>query len=155
VLTQNVDGFHRHAGSRNVIDIHGDLHHLVCTRCTWEERVDDYDHISPLPRCIDCHSVVRPDVVLFGEWLPETKVKRLQQEMARGFDLVFSVGTSSQFPYIQEPVRQAHARGGFTVEINPGRTEISSLVDEQIPAGAAETLGAIWEHFRRAKGVEE
>lgn len=149
VLTQNVDGFHRQAGSHHLIDIHGDLHHLICTRCPWEEHVDNYDHISPLPRCIDCHSLIRPDVVLFGELLPEAKVKRLRHEMDRGFDLVFSIGTSSLFPYIQEPIRRAHTLGKFTVEINPARTEISSLVDEKISAGAAETLSALWEHFLR------
>jgi NAD-dependent deacetylase len=151
VLTQNVDGLHRQAGSSRVIDIHGDLHHLICTRCAWDEWVDDLDHLSPLPRCIDCHSVVRPEVVLFGEWLPEAKVKRLREEMDRGFDVVFSVGTSSLFPYIQEPVRQAHARGGYTVEINPGSTEISSIVDEKISAGAAEALDALWAHLLRLK----
>lgn len=152
VLTQNVDGFHRRAGSHDVIDIHGDLHHLVCTKCSWEETVEDYDHISPLPRCIDCHSVVRPDVVLFGEMLPERKLRRLHEEMDRGFDVVFSVGTSSLFAYIQAPVRRAKAAGAHTVEINPGWTDVTELVDEKIEGGAAETLEALWEAYEAAGG---
>jgi NAD-dependent deacetylase len=153
VLTQNVDGFHRAAGSRNVIDIHGDLHVILCTArsCGYREEVEAFEPAALPPRCPRCAAVLRPDVVLFGEWLPPEKVARLEVELKRGFDLVFSVGTSSLFPYIVEPVYAAKDRGVPTVEINPGRTDVSDDVDFRIAAGAAEALGVIWKRYHAAR----
>jgi len=144
VLTQNVDGFHRAAGSRNVIDIHGDVHRLICTRCRYAWSVENYSGLDIPPSCPKCGSLVRPEVVLFGELLPTDKLSVLYEQLERGFDIVFSVGTTSVFPYIAQPVIEASRRGAPTVEINPGRTEVSHLVDIKIGASAAEALDAIW-----------
>lgn len=144
VLTQNVDGFHRAAGSRRVIDIHGDLHDLRCTACPYTRRISNFEEISIPPQCPQCREILRPDVVLFGELLPADKVEMLQQEMALGFDLVFSVGTTSVFPYIAAPVLEARAIGRPTIEINPGPSEVSHLVDVRIAGTAATTLDTIW-----------
>lgn len=147
-LTQNVDGFHRAAGSQNLIEIHGDLHNILCPACEYRQNVNDYDAIELPPRCPKCRSIVRPDVVLFGELLPPAKVQRLFTECRRGFDAVFSVGTTSVFPYIVEPVRQAQLRGRPTIEINPGESTISHLVDVKLPLRAAPALDAIWTRYR-------
>lgn len=151
VLTQNVDGFHRRAGSRNVIEIHGNVHELRCTRCPWRETVPDFAALEIPPSCPTCAAVVRPDVVLFGEMLPENAVQTMGRELARGFDLVFSVGTSSLFPYIAQPVIQAAARGVPTVEINPSDTEVSPFVSHRLRERAAEALDAIWNAFERRR----
>lgn len=145
-VTQNVDGFHRLAGSRNLIEIHGDLHNLLCSRpgCRYRETVADYGGLELTPRCPRCGGVIRPDVVLFGEMLPANKLSLLNEQLAEGFDAVFSVGTSSVFPYIIQPVEIAAADGALTVEVNPGETTLSEFVDLKIAAGAAETLDAIW-----------
>ncbi|MFG0315820.1 MAG: NAD-dependent deacetylase [Planctomycetota bacterium JB042] len=143
VLTQNVDGLHRSAGSENVIEIHGDVHDLVCTGCGAEERVEDYSALDVPPRCERCGALVRPVVVLFGEMLPVPALERLRHEVGRGFDLVFSIGTTSVFPYIAEPVVLARERGGFTIEINPGESGVSHHVDLHLRAGASEALEAI------------
>jgi NAD-dependent deacetylase len=143
-LTQNVDGFHRDAGATNVIEIHGDVHELLCTECDYRTRVPDYAGLEPLPLCPRCKSVVRPDVVLFGEMLPSTKIILFENELRRGFDVVFSIGTTSVFPYIAGPVFVAARSGVPTVEINPARTEVSDVVDVKIARGAAEALDAIW-----------
>lgn len=148
VLTQNVDGFHRMAGSQNVIDIHGDMRQLECTLCGYEERVEDYQALREVPHCPACGGVVRPAVVLFGEALPPQKLRTLMEQQRRGFDVVFSVGTSSLFPYIIEPVYQAARRGLPTVEINPGVTTVSPMVQVQLKMGAAEALGELWERLR-------
>lgn len=144
VLTQNVDGLHRAAGSTCIIDIHGDVHEIICTRCDYRQTVEDYLGLEPLPLCPECNAVLRPDVVLFEELLPTHKVEKLRDEQRRGFDIVFSIGTSSLFPYISEPVYHARAIGIPTVEINPGTTDVSSLVDHHIRAGAVEAMDAIW-----------
>lgn len=149
VLTQNVDGFHRQAGSHRVIEIHGDLHELLCTQCPYRTRVEDYAGLTLPPRCPRCQSPVRPDVVLFGELLPQDKVATLFQELEEGFELVFSIGTTSVFPYIAEPVRMACRTGIPTVEINPGRSEVSDEVEIRLPLRAAVALDAIWTRFRQ------
>lgn len=148
VLTQNVDGFHRMAGSKNVIDIHGDLHNLRCTRCDHFAPAGDYTAMELPPKCGKCAAVVRPDVVLFGEQLPTNAVADLRRETQKGFDVVFSVGTTSVFPYIAGPVLDAHHRRKPSVEINPGDTDVSELVTVKLPLRAAEALDAIWAAYR-------
>ena len=147
VLTQNVDGFHRRAGSKNVIDIHGDIHVLICKSCGYTKNLKNYEGLDIPPHCPDCGNVLRPDVVLFGEMLPEDKTSLLQRVLWEGFQIVFSVGTSSLFPYIVQPVTEAKMWGVPTVEINPGITEISRMVDYKIAGRAAETLDAIWKRL--------
>jgi NAD-dependent deacetylase len=148
VLTQNVDGFHRAAGSRQLIEIHGDVHRLLCLRCAWRERVADYSALEIPPRCPRCKSVVRPNVVLFGELLPDDAVRTMQRELSRGFDAVVSIGTTSVFPYIAGPVIDAARSGVPTIEINPGQTEVSDLVSVRLQARAAEALRAIRDVWR-------
>ena len=143
VLTQNVDGLHQAAGSQQVIAIHGGVHDLSCVACDWTDRVAGYQHLAPVPRCPDCDAVVRPDIVLFGEMLPPAAIRSLERQVATGFDVVFSVGTSSLFPYISAPVRVLGARGATTVEVNPGHTDLSAHVTHRLQMGAAAALGAL------------
>lgn len=145
LLTQNVDGLHRRAGSQEVIDIHGDFQRLYCPACGWSEVVEDYAHLAEEPACPACDDAIRPDVVLFGEMLDMSKIQRLQGFLARGVDAVLSVGTSSLFPYIAAPVMLAARQGKPTIEINPGETEVSPIVDIRLKAPAREALPAIRE----------
>ena len=108
----------------------------------------DYAHLAELPRCASCGSVIRPDVVLFGEMLPLEKVERLEAAQSRPFDVVFSIGTSSLFPYIVAPVLLAKTQGRPTIEINPRETDLSPLVDIRFPTSASAALQAIWDAFR-------
>jgi NAD-dependent deacetylase len=147
-LTQNVDGFHRAAGSRNLITIHGNIHELICTKCDWNKSVKNFAGLSMPPVCPKCQARVRPDVVFFGEMLPAQELATLSSQLKIGFDLTFSIGTSSVFPYITQPVIMARDRGRPTIEINPDRTEISELVDIKINMGAAEALDAIWQRYQ-------
>jgi len=151
VLTQNIDGFHQEALSQNVIDIHGDLHRLYCPACGWRAFREDYAVLSIPPHCPDCNGVVRPDVVFFGEMLAQDKLVLLQRELDQGFDVYFSIGTTSVFPYIQLPILDAKRRGKFTVEINPSDTQISHLFDVKLPLGASAALQAIWKAYLKAK----
>jgi NAD-dependent deacetylase len=144
VLTQNVDGLHRAAGSKAIIDIHGDCHELLCTRCDFRETRADYVGLALPPRCPECDAIVRPDVVLFEEALPEDKLLQLDRELARGFDAVFSIGTSSLFQYITTPVMRAVRNGWLSVEINPDDTPVSQRVDIKLRCGAGFGLQAIF-----------
>jgi NAD-dependent deacetylase len=151
-LTQNVDGLHRSAGARNVIEIHGDLHSLRCMRCRYRQTVADYSLLQFPPRCPKCPSLLRPDVVLFGESLAAERLIPLLMEVDRGFDMVFTVGTSSVFPYVADPVRLAADQGRPTVEINPGVTEVSDVVDIKLALRAAPALDAIWQRYGQRCG---
>ena len=147
-LTQNIDGFHRQAGAKNVIEIHGDLHDLRCMECTFRQTIGSIDEIAIPPRCPKCGAIVRPDVVLFGEFLSERKIQQLYQEIETGFDIVFTIGTTSVFPYIVEPVLTAKQSGWATVEINPGDSRVSDVVDIKLSLGAAQALDAIWREYQ-------
>jgi NAD-dependent deacetylase len=152
-LTQNVDGFHLAAGSRNVIAIHGDLHQIRCTQCSWREIVRDYAHLTELPCCGSCSAVLRPDVVLFGEKLPDSAFRELQHQLREGFDLVFSVGTTSIFPYISFPIELARQCDKPSVEINLSTTRVSRMVRYRLEMGAAVALEAIWARYRVKHGI--
>lgn len=143
VLTQNIDGLHRAAGSQDVIEIHGTLHRLHCTGCRARFSVADYAGLDIPPACPDCGDLLRPDVVLFGEALPADAIPRLVEALESGLDLIFTIGTTSVFPYIAEPVLFGRQYGVPTVEINPGESRVSHLVDIRLPLGAATALQAI------------
>jgi NAD-dependent deacetylase len=152
VLTQNVDGFHHLAGSRKVIDIHGNLHQIVCTRCRRHRHVASYAELSPLPRCTSCGGVERPDVVLFGENLPEEKLDWLMRELGHGFDMVVSVGTSGTFPYIRLPMQHAQVYGWPSVDINPLANPMTAYAQHHLPLRAAAACEALRERIRRLRG---
>jgi NAD-dependent deacetylase len=86
-------------------------------------------------------------VVLFGEEVPEEKLARLWYEFAVGFDVVFSVGTSSVFEYVAAPVELARAAGIATVEINPEITAVTSQAAVKIRGRAAPVLDLIWDRY--------
>ena len=151
VLTQNIDGFHSSAGSSDVIEIHGNLRVLKCTKCEHRFSLEDYSEISIPPLCGKCEAIMRPEVVLFEEQLPSQELEILDREVRRGFDAVISIGTSSHFPYIVQPVIYAKQTGVFTVEINPGKTTLSNVVDVKLPIGAADALEMIWEALDKSK----
>src|SRR5574343_1954233 len=143
VFTQNVDGLHRAAGSSDIVEIHGNLQTLACTGCLYEEAAGDMGGREIPPRCPACGGILRPKVVLFGEALPEDEMDRFIDAFQEGFDIVFSIGTSSTFPYIVQPVVFAASSGIPTVEINPARTQLSDTVDFYLPLGAAEAMTRI------------
>jgi NAD-dependent deacetylase len=142
-LTQNVDGLHRTAGSCDVIEIHGGLHSLFCTKCDFKESVASLEGRALPPHCPKCGALVRPNVVLFDEALPLDAVERLYETTERGFDMVITIGTSGVFPYISQPVIQAAQSGIFTVEINPIKTKLSKHVNVHLEMGAAQAMLAI------------
>ncbi len=149
VLTQNIDGFHRRAGSPTdqLVEIHGELEPLRCGQCgasggTWDEVLT-----RPLPpRCGACGGVVRPPVVLFEERLPEAALETLEWEMREGFELAISIGTTASFPYILQPILMVARHGGMTVEIDPGRTELSDRVDVRLEGRALDILPRLLGH---------
>lgn len=147
ILTQNIDGFHTFAGSENVIEIHGNMYRLRCTSCRKVVSINDYSKIEIPPFC-ECGEMQRPDVVLFEEMLPEVAIQQMYSQQTVDYDLVISIGTSANFPYIAEPIMIARRNGVATVEINPGISNISSFVDIHLKMGAADSLNEIWRRYQ-------
>lgn len=148
VLTQNIDGLHRNAGSRNLIEIHGNIHEIRCVSCALIVTVPDYSMITWPPLCSNCQTMMRPNVVLFGEMLPQTAVLQLETELSKGFDVVFSIGTTSIFPYIAGPLIQASHTGNTTIEINPNETQVSCYVNYKLRTNASPSMSAIWDAYQ-------
>lgn len=172
VLTQNIDGYHGAAGSKNVLEIHGNMREMFCTACDWTDFVDPTgkgveggDETDPFrrrleelerslpPRCPECGGVIRPRIVLFEEMLPRDVLRTFENEFCDGygFDMVFSVGTSAMFPYIIAPVLMAGSCGKTTVEINPGRTELAERVSVYLPLGAARAFEELEKRYAKTE----
>lgn len=152
VLTQNIDGLHRAAGTTRLIEIHGHAFDLYCTGCLADysaaELLADYGAQPQLPpSCPRCGGLVRPNVVLFGEALPIEAVQAMAELSYQPLDLVIAIGTSSSFPYIIKPVIEAGYHGVTTVEINPAETRLSPLVTYHLQLRAAEAMEQIWRYF--------
>ena len=143
ILTQNVDGLHHKAGSSQVVEIHGSLRNLFCTRCNFKKSADSWESMSLPPMCPACGGMLRTNVVLFDENLPTSAVDRLHEELELGFDIVITIGTSSTFHYIAQPVLQAAQAGIPTVEINPIKTNLSMHVDFHLAMGAVQAMLSI------------
>jgi NAD-dependent deacetylase len=153
VLTQNIDGLHAAANTKNLIEIHGNSFSLHCTKCRREKDyneliLDFQDKIELPPLCSFCGGIIRPNVVLFGEMLPTDAITKFYELIDNNIDLVISIGTSGIFPYIVEPVRVSNSRNKPTVEINPTITDISYLFKYRIEMKAAGAMEKIWEKLR-------
>ena len=142
LATQNVDGLHAAAGSRDVLELHGSIWAARCTECGARESLHDEraeGEPERPPICRDCGNAMRPDVVLFGELLPAGVFEQAAEDAA-SCDLCFVVGTSSLvYPAMRLP-EIALAAGAYTVEINPERTPFSALCDAAIQGRAGEVL---------------
>lgn len=150
LLTQNIDGYHRAAGSpmERVIEIHGELAPLYCQSCGAVDAELAAHLQRPLPpKCQQCAGVLRPPVVLFGEMLPEQAIASLYAELGKGFDVVISVGTSASFPYIVEPLLRTRQAGGFTADVNPQRGDLSDRVDVHLQGRALDVLPELLSHI--------
>ncbi len=127
LITQNVDSLHQRAGSASVVELHGNISRIKCYSCT--KIAEDYDEMDNTPpRCTQCNGLLRPDVVWFGESLPQEALSAAFSS-ARNCDLFFSIGTSGIVqPAASLPV-EAIENGATTVEINLERTPISQYMD--------------------------
>lgn len=115
VITQNIDGMHQRAGSRDVVELHGSLWRLRCEGCGTQK--EDFGHDYETLKC-ECGNWLRPSIVWFGDMLNET-VMQEASEMIAGCDLFISIGTSGTvWPAAGFPALARNA-GAFCVEINP------------------------------------
>jgi len=141
LITQNVDGLHQRAGSRNVIEFHGNITRTVCSNkpCPGQWQADD--EREP-PVCRDCGHQLRPDVVWFGEAIPFQAMQGALDAL-RECDLFISIGTSSLVYPAAGMAAEVAARGATVAEINPEATPLSSSADLLLAGRSGEVLPAV------------
>lgn len=142
VVTQNIDRLHERAGSRTVVEVHGSIRTASCPRCGEATRLERVLELLPVPRCGRCEAVLKPDVVMFGELLPEAAIERATA-LARGTRLLLAVGSSLEvYPVAGLPLETIGAGGAFAI-LNQGPTGLDSRAALKLDAAAGETLAAL------------
>ena len=128
IVTQNIDNLHRRAGSKSVFELHGNIERNYCMKCGKNFTNQFVLMGDSAPHC-DCGGLIRPDVVWFGEMLPEDEWQGAARA-CQAADVLFSIGTSgvvypaASLPFIAEK------NGAFIVEINPEPTPLTGIADE-------------------------
>lgn len=146
LITQNIDGLHQKAGSRHVVEMHGALRTLTCGQCFHRAESKDYlqafvNH-GETPRCPHCRSVLKPDVILFGEQLPQAAWLEAQSECRR-CDLMMVAGSSLEVLPVAGLPLQAMDQGAHLIIINNTPTYLNVRADVVILADVAEIIPAI------------
>lgn len=149
VITQNIDNLHRRAGSTRVFELHGNIERNYCMQCG-TRFTNEYVLQGPtVPRC-SCGGLIRPDVVWFGEVLPEDEWVGAENA-CRTADVLLSIGTSGVvYPAASLPF-EAKRNGAYIIEINPEPTPLTDYADEFICGKAGEILPALVETIRRQR----
>lgn len=139
VITQNVDGLHQAAGSRQVIEYHGNMDTLVCIACWKQYPTRERWADGRSPEC-DCGEILKPNVVLFGEPIPWLAQEKAEEE-ARTCGVLLVIGTSAEVSPACNIPRIAKKAGAAVVEINPEETQLTaSVTDVHVPGLASEIL---------------
>jgi len=146
VLTQNIDGMHKRAGNRSVVELHGNIWRMRCER---DGLVVDLDSpVKDIPPLCQCGSVLRPDVVWFGEQLSTESVD-IASKAARESEVMFVVGTSAVvYPAAALPMITKNS-GGLVIEVNVEPTDVTSYADLSLLGRAGDILPALWSRLTR------
>lgn len=147
LITQNVDGLHRRAGTKHLVELHG---YIFGVRCVAEGRTTenlDVPLTSIPPRCA-CGALLRPDIVWFGEALPEHALTSAL-EASRACDVMFVVGTSAVVQPAASMPLLAKQAGAFVMEINPDPTPISPYVDVTLQGEAGKIMPEVAATLKR------
>jgi NAD-dependent deacetylase len=142
VVTQNVDGLHQRAGSREVVEVHGSLREAECVHCGVRVAMADALEQLPLPACPECGEVLKPGVVMFGELLCAEAIERAQR-LAAEAGLLLVVGSSLEVHPVAALPGETLAAGGALAIVNRGDTPWDSRAELVLDAGAGETLRAL------------
>lgn len=147
LITQNVDGLHLRAGSPKVYELHGNINRNRCLNCGATDYSDDFKEIPPY---CNCGGKLRPDVVWFGEMLPED-ILRKSIRAAEQADLFFTIGTSGAVQPAASLPLWAKQRGAFLVEINLEPSELSAHCDIAFQGKSGEILPQIVSKIKKIR----
>ena len=148
VLTQNIDGLHQKAGSTKVLELHGSIVKIKCSVCSFKDEVTE--EFSEIPPLCKCGNLLRPDVVWFGESLPQN-VWQNAMVFASQCDLMVIVGTSLVVSPANTLPIYAKQNNSILIEINPENTEISSQMDLVVRNSSAIVLPEFVSMFKEDK----
>jgi NAD-dependent deacetylase len=146
IVTQNMDMLHQKAGSKNIIEMHGSLATLTCTQCF--QKVDALPYLKPFveqgltPLCPDCGAVFKPDVILFGEQLPQ-KAWFDAQRASRACDLMIVAGSSLEVLPVAGLPMQALDRGAHLLIVNNSPTYLDVRADAVMHGDVVDIIPAI------------
>ena len=142
VITQNIDGLHQRAGSKNVQEFHGTIHTLSCVQCARKYKLEDVNLEEEPPLCF-CGGVLKPDFVFYGEGIPPLAYEK-SLEMAQNADVMLIVGTAGQvMPACSLPLT-AKQFGAKIIEVNPLPSAFTdSVTDLYFPQKAGEFFAAL------------
>ncbi len=147
LITQNIDNLHIQAGSRNVLEIHGNRLKLRCVRCGERFLREGFDLSILPPHCPTCRGIVKDDVVMFGEPIPRDVLDKCHAE-AEMSDCMIVAGTSAVvYPAASLPLI-IKEKGGVIIEVNPLESELSNISDVVIRAPSGEALPALIESIK-------
>ncbi len=148
IVTQNIDALHHKAGSKNVIELHGTLRTLSCTHCFQQAPAENYIKSfverGELPHCPECNEIMKPDVILFGEQLPQQAWYDAQRE-SRRCDLMLVAGSSLEVMPVAGLPMQAIDRGAHLIILNNTPTYLNVRADVTIEEDVADIIPAISE----------
>jgi len=148
VVTQNIDNLHRRAGSTKIFELHGNIERNFCVDCNTFYNSLDFELTNGIPKCKKCGGLVRPDVVWFGEMLPQDQFSG-GEKAAELCDICFVVGTSAVvYPAAYIPINAKQA-GSYIVEINLETTELSRFADYSLFGQAGEILPEILNEVKK------
>lgn len=148
LITQNVDGLHRQAGSQDVVELHGNIRRNRCIECGQMNYDEEFTEFPP--KC-SCGGRLRPDVVWFGELLPPEALERAEAA-SQHCDLFFTVGTSGVVQPAASLPMIAKRRGAYIVEINLEPTELSFIADQCFHGKSGEILPLIVDQIKKLRG---
>lgn len=144
VVTQNVDNLHRRAGSKKIFELHGNIERNFCINCK-KFHNEELDFSAGIPKC-ECGGLIRPDVVWFGEYLPEDQFLG-GEKAAINSDIFFVVGTSAIVYPAAGLIYTAKASGAVIVEINIEETSLTSMANYSFFGKAGEILPALLDQY--------
>jgi NAD-dependent deacetylase len=145
ILTQNIDGLHQKAGSTEVLELHGSIVKIKCTVCDFKDEI--MTEFSEIPPLCKCGNILRPDVVWFGESLPQD-VWEKAMILASECDLMVVAGTSLVVSPANTLPIYAKQNNAMLIEINPEKTEMSSEMNLVLRNTSANTLPEFVSMFR-------
>lgn len=148
VVTQNVDRLHRAAGSSRVVEVHGSIARCVCPECGWKvdlgEVVEMLGDTEGAPECVACIAPLKPDVVLFGEMLPEAAIQEAY-ELASEADVILCVGSSLEVHPVASLPGVTLEAGGAVALVTQGPTPYDRRAAVKLSGDVVEELGAVLE----------
>jgi NAD-dependent deacetylase len=142
LITQNVDRLHELAGSPDAVEVHGSLRTASCVACRASEPMETVVARLPLPRCLDCNAVLKPDVVMFGEELPGAAIERATA-LAETARLLLVVGSSLEVWPVAGWPHATREQGGKLAIVNREPTSYDGLATLVIHASAGDVLNRV------------